>query len=122
VRSLSFARERASEPGSAGFESTIRDGRLIIAETRKEVPLRRGDHLEIADAGEGRLVDVAIGDAVVVAFEGKAGTVDLLQAGRRTDMRPTLLEYAYHNERLAFVWGALGMVWGLAWSVRRTLG
>jgi hypothetical protein len=121
VRSLSFARERASGPGSVGFESTIRDGRLVIAETRREVPLRRGDHVEIGDAVDGRLVDVVIGDTLEVAFEGKAGSVDMVQAGTRTDLRPTLLEYVYHNERLIFVWSALGVIWGMAWSVRRAL-
>jgi hypothetical protein len=116
VRSLSFARERAS---GTGFESTIREGRLVIAETRKEVPLRRGDHIEIGNATEARLVEVSIGDALRVAFEGRAGSVVLVQAGLATDLRPTLLEYVYHNEFVVFMWSALGVVWGLAWSLRR---
>ena len=36
-------------------------------------------------------------------------------------MRPTLIEFAYHNERLVFVWSMLGAIWGLAWSVHRAL-
>ena len=85
------------------------------------MPLRRGDHIEIGDAAEGRLVDAAIGDTLRVAFEGRAGSVVLVQAGLSTDLRPTLLEYVYHNEFVVFMWSALGVVWGLAWSLRRAV-
>lgn len=121
VRSLSFARERASNPGSVGFESTIHSARLVISETREEIVTRRGDHIEIGDASDARLLEVVVGDTVDVAFEGKASSVALVQAGTRTDLRPTLLEYLYHNERLVFLWSALGIIWGMAWSVRRAI-
>ena len=121
ITALSFARERASGPGAIEFESTIMSGEITFPETRKEIILGRGDHLEIGDATEARVINLSIEGGITVAFEGKASVISLVQAGKRSDLRPTILEYLYHNQFLAFLWSALGIVWGLAWSVRRTI-
>lgn len=121
VQALSFAREQVSSTGGAGFESTITSGRLTISETGEDVALNRGDHIEIGDATEARIIELSINGKVNIAFEGKAKVVSMVKAGRRIDLRPTVLEYIYHNELLVFLWSALGICWGLVWSVRRTV-
>lgn len=121
VSSLSFARETALDPGRAGFESTIREGMLTISDTGREVQLRRGDYLEIGSGEGARLVHLTMNDHLQAVFEGRVDRLDIVQAGNRRDLRPSLLEYLYHNERLVFLWSALGLLWGLAWSLRRTI-
>lgn len=121
VASLSFARETALEPGRSGFVSTIREGVLSISDTGRQVQLRRGDHLEIGGREGARLVHLTVEDQLQAVFEGRVDRLDIIQAGNRRDLRPTLLEYLYHNERLVFLWSALGLLWGLAWSLRRAI-
>lgn len=121
IQTLSFAKERTSGALDRRFESTISSGNLNITETRNKMTLGRGDHVEIGEAVDARLVEMAVGDGISIAFEGKVGILRLVQAGTATDLRPTVLEYTYHNERLIFLWSALGVLWGFVWSVRRTM-
>tara|TARA_B100000614_G_scaffold143517_1_gene127592 strand:+ start:91 stop:1185 length:1095 start_codon:yes stop_codon:yes gene_type:complete len=121
VTSLSFARETPLEAGQTAFRSTIREGQVIVSDTQTVVPLNRGDHLELRGGEGARLVHLGLDESISVAFEGEVERAQLVQAGVHRDLRPTLLEYVYHNERLVFMWSALGFLWGFLWSARKTL-
>lgn len=121
ISSLAFARETPLEAGQTVFRSTILEGKVTVSDTRAVVPLNRGDHLELAGGETARLVHLGLDESIEVAFEGEVERAQLVQAGVRRDLRPTLLEYVYHNERLVFMWSALGFLWGFLWSARKTL-
>jgi hypothetical protein len=121
VTGLGFFEERAAGAGPAGFASQITRGRLTLTDTGQQIVLAPEAALRLGDT-QGRVASLRIGrDGIGVVFEGTVAEVTLGSAEFTRDLKPSLLEWAYHQQRLGFLWGALTFLWTLGWSVRRLL-
>jgi hypothetical protein len=118
VDRLSFGREIAAAPGASDFESTILGGRLVLADVDEEIELRPGDRLAL-ETVDGRLVELGAGQSVSVAFEGKVTGVSLGPRDFARDLRPSVLVWLYHEQRLPFLWSAVAFLWGMIWSAKK---
>lgn len=116
VNSLSFFRERASTPGSTGFESAIRKGSVEIHETSSQTDLKEGDRL-LLEGIAGRLVRVEQGSALRIAFEGTVEKLLTGPEGFERNLAPSYLEYLYVRKPLTFFWSAVVFLWGMLWSI-----
>jgi hypothetical protein len=119
VRDLSFAQARAFEPGSVRFVSAVKSGTLRLIDIGAEIDIKE-EALTLREV-EGRIARLVVGDVVRIDFEGTAGGIRLGPADFARDLVPTVAQYLYHNERLAFFWTALVFLWGLFWSARRLI-
>jgi len=116
VKGLTFAKE--NEDPEAPFVSAIKGGKLTIAPTGEKLDLEQGSRLRLKGA-EGivsRLVVSAEG--VDLSFEGEAQSAKIGPAGLERELKPSWLEYLYHQQRLGFFWAAATFLWGLLWSAR----
>ncbi len=118
VKGLKFFTKLPVAPGPTTFLSTVLKGTLRLADTGKVVELQKGDFLSLPQL-EGTVVEMRVGDQIQSRFEGRAERVYVGPEGFQTDLTPTILEYLHHNERWALFAGAVSLVWGLLWSVRR---
>jgi len=116
VRRLSFFRERISTPGSIGFESAIRKGRVTIHETGATTDLNEGDRL-LMDGLEGRLIRVEQGSGLRMIFEGTVEKLLTGPEGFERNLAPSYLEYLYVQKPLTFFWSAVVFLWGMLWSI-----
>jgi len=119
VRSLSLFSETTSEEQESNFVSTISKGTLTLADTGQTIELQAGDPLHIDVVG-GLASMVEIGPTGIdVLFDGKVRNLALGAPGFERNLKPTILEYVYHKQKLSFFWGAVTFLWGLIWSARR---
>ncbi len=116
VNRLSFFRERASTPGSTGFESAIRKGSVTIHETSTETELKAGDRL-VLEGIDGRLTRVEQGAALRTTFEGTVENLRTGPEGFERNLAPSYLEYLYVRKPLTFFWSAVVFLWGMLWSI-----
>jgi hypothetical protein len=120
VRGLAFARETRENLTDSHFDSTVVGGTLRLPEVEARVDLRPGEWLRF-DALDGRLTRLDIGKMINLRFEGTAENVRVGPEGFERDLAPSWLAYLYNQERLAFVWSAFVFVWGILWSIRKTV-
>lgn len=116
LRSADFSREEP--PGSGKAQSTIVEGVLRILETGEEKPLRRGEYLflECSDCSRTH-IGYDHGHMILTL----RGAVTRLSGGYQQELKnyvPTLLEYLYHNSKVAMLWAATLFVLGLLWKAR----
>jgi hypothetical protein len=56
---------------------------------------------------------------VEIIFEGTANDVTLGTGDFSRNLKPTILEWLFHQQRVGFFWGALTFLWGIAWSAHK---
>jgi hypothetical protein len=120
VSTLSFTRDVPSEPGGVEFVSTIDEGRLTLSDIGRTVALSKYELLSLRDVA-GRIRRMSVGARIDLVFEGKTAQALVGPDGFQQDLTPTIAEYLYHNQRMVFLWTALGFAWGVLWSARRML-
>jgi hypothetical protein len=121
VKKLGFFEEKKS--GSGIFESAIHSGKVTILQSGAEYTLRESDRLILEDIEESKRLTVSRSqdNKVKVFFEG---TVSKIKAGPEKfekNLVPSLLEYVYHQQQIAFFCSASAFFWGMLWSVRNTI-
>ncbi|HEV2955314.1 MAG TPA: hypothetical protein VGX95_04285 [Xanthobacteraceae bacterium] len=117
---LSFVQEAGAGEGPT-FISGIRSGTLTVSETDEKFTLREKDHLSL-DLAWGIIQELELGsDVLRISFEAQARKVSSGVTGLEVDLAPTLLSYIYHQQRLGFFWGFVGVLWGALWSARQLL-
>jgi hypothetical protein len=52
-------------------------------------------------------------------FEGTAAEVKLGTGDFTRNLKPTILDWLFHQQKLGFFSGAITFFWGMAWSARR---
>lgn len=117
---LSFSREVAAGAGSNVFVSTINRGTVRLSDISQETELHKGEPF-VVEGVRGQVVQIQVGEQIMVRFDGYAKRIYIGPAGFEHDLRPTVLEYLYHSERLPFFWGALTFLWGILWSAKKLL-
>ena len=119
VSALSFFEERADGTQGSSFTSQIISGTLTMTDTGERITLAPAAALRLTDAhGMVSTLKVTRKD-VQVKFEGTAGDVTLGTGDFARSLKPTVLEWLYHQQKLGFFWGAITFLWGFAWSARR---
>ena len=113
VSTLSFTRDVPSEPGGVEFVSTIDEGRLTLSDIGRTVALPKYELLSLRDVA-GRIRRMSVGARIELVFEGKAAQALVGPDGFQQDLTPTIAEYLYHNQRMVFLWSALGIRMGSA--------
>jgi hypothetical protein len=117
ILSLDFTEE--DPPGLGVRKPTIESGYIKILEKGDEVSLRKGDYLyiECMDCKKYELMND--GDKIRFFLQGKASKIVGGTLDYQVDYMPSYFEYFYHNQKFAIIWGALGVIWGFLWSVKR---
>jgi hypothetical protein len=117
VDEISFARARADSETS--FQSGIISGNLTVLTTgEKPPPLEAGTRLRLEGVkGVISALNVS-GDGIHLVFEGRVKSATIGPPGFERELKPSILEYMYHQQRLGFFWTVASFLWGLLWSAR----
>ena len=80
--------------------------------------MQQGSRLRLEGA-EGVISRLTIGpDGAALIFEGEVRSAATGPPGFERQLKPSLLEYLYHQQRLGFFWAVASFIWGLLWSAR----
>jgi hypothetical protein len=116
VKDISFGKE--SVDGSPLLESGIINGTVTILSTGEKVSLAPTSRLRIEGA-TGVITRLDVGEnGLSLLFEGTVTSASTGPDGFARELKPSLLEYLYHQQRLGFFWAAASFLWGLLWSAR----
>lgn len=119
VSGLGFFEERVDGTQASTFTSQIISGTLTVTDTGEHISLAPAAALRLADA-RGLVTALQVTRAnVQVKFEGTASDVTLGTNNFARNLKPTILEWLFHQQKLGFFWGAITFVWGIFWSARR---
>ncbi|MDM8547929.1 hypothetical protein QUF61_15685 [Candidatus Venteria ishoeyi] len=128
IEKLSFGEE--NPPGTGRFESLVLGGKIRLLQTGKIIKLEEADILNLTffeSKPLHRRVEIIKNSAgkkikgLKLIAEGYVKGIEFGPRGFERDLRPTLLEYIYHEQRLGFYWGSALFLWSLLWSIKRTL-
>jgi hypothetical protein len=121
IDDLSLFTETTHADQQLSFTSGITEGTMTLAATGGTLDLKAGDPLYLEGAN-GVVLGLDIGpEGLQLWFDGEVRGVSLGTSGFRRNLKPTLLEYLYHQKKLGFFWGAVTFLWGLTWSGLRLL-
>jgi hypothetical protein len=119
VSGLGFFEEHTGGSQGSAFTSAIISGTLTMTDTGEHIPLVPAAGLRLDDArGFVTALKVTPKD-VQVMFEGTASCVRLGTGDFARNLKPTILEWLFHQQKLGFFWGAITFLWGIAWSARK---
>ncbi len=119
VYDLSLFTETPNAQQESLFASSITEGALTMPGSGTQIELKAGDPLYLEGA-RGLISELEVRpDSLGVMFDGEAHGVSLGAPGLGRNLKPTILEYLYHREKIGFFWGAVTFVWGLLWSGRK---
>jgi hypothetical protein len=121
VSGLGFSEEHADDLESSHFASQIVFGVITLTDTGKSIPLTSGTALELENA-QGIVMALEIAtNATRVNFEGSVRGITLGSGEFAQNLKPTILEWLFHQQTLALLWGALVFLFGTAVSARKFL-
>jgi hypothetical protein len=116
VAEISFAKE--TYDSETPFASGIMKGSVTVLSTGEKLPLQEGSRLRL-EGTEGIISRLAIGpEGSTLIFEGAVRSAIIGPSGFERQLKPSLLDYLYHQQRLGFFWAAASFLWGLLWSAR----
>jgi hypothetical protein len=119
VSALSFFEERADGTQGSAFTSQIISGTMTMTDTGEQITLAPAAALRLTDAqGIVSTLKVTRKD-IQVKFEGTASDVTFGTGDFARSLKPTILEWLFHQQKLGFFWGAITFLWGFAWSARK---
>jgi hypothetical protein len=119
VTGLGFFEERADGTQASTFASRILSGTLTMTDTGEHIPLAPAAALRLAEA-RGLVAALRVKPKEIqVKFEGTASDVTLGTGDFTRNLKPTILEWLFHQKKLGFFWGAITFLWGIAWSARK---
>jgi len=123
VTSLNFEEElpKPGAPDQIIFNSQISSGTITMTDINEQITLNPSAILRLM-AVRGRITDLRLGSqGVRVKFEGTANSITLGNGDFARNLKPTILEWLIHQQKLGLFWGALTFLWGIFWSVRRLI-
>jgi hypothetical protein len=123
VTNLSFVDERVNpeRPDQTMFTSQITSGTITMIDTGEQIPVVPATVLRLASI-RGRVSTLlAPNKDIQVKFEGAANAVTLGTGEFSRSLKPTILEWLFHQQKLGLFWGALTFLWGMTWSARRLI-
>ena len=120
VRELRFTRQIPTEAGAIAFISTIKKGTVTLHDVSESITLQENEPLTLTGV-RGRLVELRGADTFTLQFEGTVQKLSTGPADAKVNLAPSLLKYYYHQEPLTFFWSAVVFIWGILWSIRKTV-
>ena len=118
---LDFTREEKRDAGERFLTSAIRSGTLRFDDTSSTLDLREGDYVRIRPAESAVLLTRSAEDAMHVTLSGLVSSVRVGEGASERNVAPSYLEYLYGKKSLGFFWGAIVFLWGMIWSIRKTV-
>lgn len=119
--SLRFVERRSSGTLTSPFGGSLIGGRVSVLETSDEHRIAEADLLSLDELAVDELRIVADSDMRLRLF-GRAGHVRLRTGGVERSLKPSVLELLAKNHRVALLWGAAVLSWGMLWTARRAFG
>jgi hypothetical protein len=101
------------------FTSQITSGTITMIDTGEQIPVVPAAFLRLANSRGRVSALLAPNKDVQVKFEGTANDVTLGTGKFSRSLKPTILEWLFHQQKLGLFWGALTFLWGMSWSARR---
>jgi hypothetical protein len=120
VQELRFTRQIPTEAGEIAFISTIKKGTVTLHDVAESITLQENEPLTLTGV-RGRLVELRGGDTFTLQFEGIVQKLYTGPADAQVNLAPSLLKYYYHQKPLTFFWSAVVFIWGILWSIRKTV-
>jgi hypothetical protein len=120
VQELRFTRQIPTEAGEIAFISTIKKGTVTLHDVAESITLQENEPLTLTGV-RGRLVELRSNDMFTLQFEGTVQKLATGPADAQVNLAPSLLKYYYHQEPLTFFWSAVVFIWGILWSIRKTV-
>jgi hypothetical protein len=120
VQELRFTRQVPTGAGEIAFISTIKKGTVTLHDVAESITLQENEPLTLTGV-RGRLVELRGGDTFTLQFEGTVQKLYTGPADAQVNLAPSLLKYYYHQEPLTFFWSAVVFIWGILWSIRKTV-
>jgi len=120
VQGLRLSRQKSYEAGADKFVSSITGGTVQLSDISESVDLNAHEPLLLKGV-KGRISELRIGDVIRIRFDGVVKEIFTGPEGFRTDLRPTVLQFIYHQQPLSFFFGAVTFLWGISWSARKLL-
>jgi hypothetical protein len=119
VHELSLFTEMTNAQQESFFASGIIEGAITVSDSGAVQELKPGDPLYLEGAsGVISALEIRPGGLGLI-FDGETHGLSLGAPGFERNLKPTLLEYLYHREKLSFFWGGVTFLWGLIWSGRK---
>lgn len=122
LRGLPVSAVRFGVPNAdGGFASSLQSATLRLPQIDQEYELLVEDAL-LTEGLEARVIELRVDPEVEglrLVAAGTVRSVSLEQGGTVRSATPTILDYTFENQRLAFLLGALSAIWGLLWSALR---
>jgi hypothetical protein len=120
VQELRFTRQIPTEAGEIAFISTVKKGTVTLHDVAEHITLQENEPLTLTGV-RGRLVELRSDDTFTLQFEGTVQKLSTGPADAQVNLAPSLLKYYYHQEPLTFFWSAVVFIWGILWSIRKTV-
>lgn len=108
-------------PDSGRFESAVLSGKVRLPEMEQEEKIYRSDRVIFSNLETRRLEISPDKKGFRVFLEGRVSDIRVGPKGFEKNLTPSVLEYLYHQQKLALFWGAIVFVWGLLWGGRDLL-
>lgn len=120
IDSLAFVRELSKNTSHSHSISTIVSGTISLPEINKIIELHPGDEL-VFRALSGRLTHLEIGKQINIQFAGSAESIRIGPKDLERTLEPNWLIYLYNQEKLVFIYSSFLFIWGILWSIRKTI-
>jgi hypothetical protein len=121
ISGLGFFEERMDNLESSHFASQIIFGTITLTDTGEHLWLSPATALELEDA-QGVVTALQISpNATRVQFEGSVRNATVGSGKFARKLKPTLLEWLFHQQTIGLLWGALAFLFGTALSARKFL-
>jgi len=122
VSALSFSSERAGGPGDRTLTSGVRSGTVQFSDAPwPPIQLFENELLSVNQTGKARVELRGKEGAMHVTLSGPVRNVTLGDEQAERVLAPSYLEYFYNQKSFAFFWSAVIFLWGVIWSVRKTV-
>ena len=118
--SLRFVERTSAAGNKSPFKTSVLSGELTIVSTGSRYALSPDDTVELSGIRSDRC-DVSISDRLEIQASGSATGLRIVRSGFERSVKPSVLEFASSNHRLAALWGGVVFLWGLLWSTWRLL-
>lgn len=120
IRALNFSQRKPMAPAESDFVSGISKGSILLSEIPETIELRKTDQLSLSGV-VGRLTEIRVKDNIKLRFEGEVEQIMKGSGNFSQDLRPSYLQYIYHQQPLTMFFSAVTFLWGIAWSAKTLL-
>jgi hypothetical protein len=122
VSNLGFSMEQPTESADKTLTSGIRSGSLQFSDTSwPPIQLFENELLAVHQSEKARIEVRGQKGLMHVTLNGPVRNVTIGDEQALRVLAPSYLEYFYNRKSWAFFWGAIVFLWGILWSIRKTV-